>query len=86
MTPLQKIIARLEAIENKADFETSKNLLQWIKDLEQEEKNMCEEYFTAGFMYSRQGWNGEQPFAGRSSEYVFQNIIDGYYDFTLAND
>lgn len=86
MTPLQKIIARLEATKNQSDFEISSNLLAWAKSLRDEEKQMCEEYFTAGFMYSRDGWNGEKPFAGRSNEYIFQNIIDGYHDFTFAND
>lgn len=85
MTPLQKIIARLEATKNQSDFEISSNLLSWAKALEQEEKQMCEEYFTAGFMYSREGWNGETPFAGRSNEYIFWNIIDGYHDFTFGN-
>lgn len=81
MTPLQQIIQRLEAIENKSDFETSKNLLQWMKDLRSEEMEMCRNYFTAGFMYSRQGWNGEEPFAGKDNETIFQNIMDGYFDF-----
>lgn len=85
MTPLQQIIARLEAIENKSDFETSKNLLQWIKDLRSEELEMCSQYYTAGFMYSRQGWNGEEPFAGKDNVNVFQNIMDGYFDFAAQN-
>lgn len=83
MTPLQQIIKRLEAIENKSDFETSKNLLQWIKDLRSEEIEMFQQYYTAGFMYSRQGWNGEEPFAGKTNEVIFENIMDGYFDFAF---
>lgn len=81
MTPLQQIIIRLEAIENKSDFETSKNLLQWIKDLRSEEMEMLRDYFTAGFMYSRQGWNGEMPFKGHDNITIFENIMDGYFDY-----
>jgi len=53
MTPLQKIIARLEATKNQSDFEISSNLLAWAKDLRYEERQMCSDYYTAGFMYSR---------------------------------
>lgn len=86
MTPLQKIIARLEAIENNSDFETGKNLLQWIKDLRAQEIEMTRQYYTSGFMYSRQGWNGEEPFLGKDNETIFQNIMDGYFDFAAKID
>jgi len=85
MTPLQKIIARLEATKNQSDFEISSNLLAWAKDLRYEERQMCSDYYTAGFMYSRQGWNGEEPFKGKDNENVFQNIMDGYFDFVAKN-
>ena len=83
MTPLQEIIARLEHTESKKDFETTKHFLQWARDLRYKEIEMTRQYFTAGFMYSREGFNGEKPFAEKNNEVIFENIFDGYCDFTF---
>jgi hypothetical protein len=85
MTPMQQIIARLEHTESKKDFETTKHLLEWARDLRHKEIEMTRQYFTAGFMYSRKGWNGEEPFLGKDNETIFQNIMDGYFDFAAQN-